>query len=554
MAKFFLHIILALVNIPLASVAKQTEADSLIRLIDEAINQSEQYVTKRQERITTLKTQFKDTEDENEKYAISFRLYEEYKPFINDSAIHYLKLCMNIAKRSQQPQRHALCGTWLALRCSNMGMYDEAKTILGRINPDEMGEKDKGIYYFAYSHLYGELAYYTHLEDMRQAYYRQLGHYHEMTFRLLPPHDDNRMQILEQTLINQKRYKESKAVNDEWLRHVKPGSYTYALVALYRYFEYKATAKTATDSLKMMKWLAVSVLTDIRNGVMDQGSMWEMANQLMLTGDVDRAYRYINFTSDCANRFGSRTRISQISPLLATIAQQYKEESRRSFLGLMVAIGLISIFTLVIFALYVYANRQRHKLSEARTGLRQSNEQLSVLNNQLNTLIKQLQDSNVKLADTNRVKDEYLGHFMRLCSIYVDRLNEMRKKVNRMVKKRQFDEVYELTRSSEFKQHEIDELYANFDSAFLNLFPDFVNKFNALLRPEERIQLAKKDSLNTPIRIFALIRLGIDDSSKIAEFLHYSVNTIYNYRAHVKNGAIGDRKTFEEQVKEIGAK
>lgn len=552
MAKFF-FILLALVNTPQASVAKQTEADSLICLIDEAINQSDLYVAKRQQRITTLKKQFKEAEDENGKYNISFRLYEEYKPFINDSAIHYLKLCINIAKRSQQSQHHALCEALLALRCSNIGMYDEAKTILSRINPDEMGEKDKGIYYFAYSHIYGELAYYTHLDDMRQAYYTQLGHYHDITFRLLPPHDNNRMQLLELTLMNQKRHKESKAVNDEWLRHTKPGSHPYALVALYRYLEYKATAKNATDSLAMMKWLGVSVLTDIRNGVMDQGSMLEMANQLMLTGDVDRAYRYINFASDCANRFGSRTRISLIAPLLATIAQQYKEESRRSFLALMVTIGLISVFTLVIFILYAYTNRQRHKLAEARTGLRQSNEKLSELNKQLHTLNKQLQDSNNKLADSNRVKDEYLGHFMRTCSIYVDRLDEMRKKVNRMVKKRQFDEVYELTRSSEFKQHEIDELYANFDSAFLNLFPDFVNKFNALLRPEERIRPARKDCLNTQLRIFALIRLGIDDSSKIAEFLHYSVNTIYNYRAHVKNGAIGDRKTFEEQVKEIGA-
>ena len=109
-----------------------------------------------------------------------------------------------------------------------------------------------------------------------------------------------------------------------------------------------------------------------------------------------------------------------------------------------------------------------------------------------------------------------------------------------------------MTRSQEMKDKDLEELYENFDSAFLHLFPNFVADFNALLRPEERIVPGEKERLNTGIRIFALIRLGIDDSSKIAEFLHYSVNTIYNYRARIKNGALSDRENFEKHVKEIG--
>ncbi|MFC2738472.1 MAG: DUF6377 domain-containing protein [Prevotella sp.] len=208
--------------------------------------------------------------------------------------------------------------------------------------------------------------------------------------------------------------------------------------------------------------------------------------------------------------------------------------------------------TLLVLVLYYYANRQRQHLAAVRDDLKQSNEQLSVLNRQLSSLNDRLRESNLKLGDANSVKEEYVGRFMRMCSIYVDRIDGMRKRVNRLVKAGRYDELKELTRSTEPKEQELDELYVNFDTAFLHLFPNFVDCFNELLRPEEQVQLTRKERLNTTVRIFALIRLGIDDSSKIAEFLHYSVNTIYNYRARVKYGARVDRDTFEERVKAIG--
>ena len=122
-----------------------------------------------------------------------------------------------------------------------------------------------------------------------------------------------------------------------------------------------------------------------------------------------------------------------------------------------------------------------------------------------------------------------------------------------MMFNRQYEEVMQFTKSADIKNKEIDELYTNFDAVFMTLFPNFVNDFNSLLKPEDRIHLTNPNKLTTPIRVFALIRLGIDDSTKIAEFLHYSVNTIYNYRAKIKNSAIGNRNLFEKQIKELGS-
>ncbi len=141
---------------------------------------------------------------------------------------------------------------------------------------------------------------------------------------------------------------------------------------------------------------------------------------------------------------------------------------------------------------------------------------------------------------------------MVLCSRYIDKMDTLRKSVNKMTKARKFDELITWSKSTELKEKEIDELLANFDEVFLFLFPNFVEDFNALLREDCRIIPSEQGRLNTSLRIFALIRLGIDDSSRISEFLHYSVNTIYNYRARIKNGAQSDRENFERNVKLLG--
>jgi hypothetical protein len=177
--------------------------------------------------------------------------------------------------------------------------------------------------------------------------------------------------------------------------------------------------------------------------------------------------------------------------------------------------------------------------------LARQTDELSTLNEELSTL-------NSQLSESNRVKEEYIGRFMSLCSQYIDKLDDYRKMVNKKMKNKELDELYRLSKSTELKEKEIEELLQNFDSVFLHLYPNFVEEFNALLQPEMRFQKRDDNRLVTEIRIFALIRLGIEDSSKIAEFLHYSVNTIYNYRARIKNGALDNRESFERRVKMLG--
>jgi hypothetical protein len=284
-----------------------------------------------------------------------------------------------------------------------------------------------------------------------------------------------------------------------------------------------------------------------------------LADILNNDGDLDHSYKYIRFTWDCNNRFNTRMRSWQITPILNVIEKNYQSAVEHNTKVLWLSIIVVSILALWLLGVLLFLHRRNRQLDTARNELKVSNEQLSTLNAQLSTqkeelstLNAQLSTLNSQLSESNQVKEEYIGRFMSLCSQYIDKLDDYRKMVNKKMKNKELDELYRLSKSSELKEQEVEELLQNFDSVFLHLFPNFVNDFNALLQPEMQIHPKSENRLVTEIRIFALIRLGIEDSSKIAEFLHYSVNTIYNYRARIKNGALDNRESFERRVKMLG--
>ena len=256
------------------------------------------------------------------------------------------------------------------------------------------------------------------------------------------------------------------------------------------------------------------------------------------------SYSYMELARHAAETFNTAPRSRHIMPVPPSREGNSQNSLASSNRMLKVAVSLCMLLLVTVLALLVFACRQNRKLAAAHASLKQANDSLVTANANLKTAYASLNES-------NRMKEVYIGRFLRLCSIYADKTETMRKKAARMVKNREMNKLGTLLQDS---NEYIGELYEYFDSAFLKLFPNFVEEFNALLRPEERIVLHDSARLTTEIRIFALIRLGIENSSKIAEFLHYSVNTIYNYRAKVKNGALCDRDEFENKVKMIGMK
>ena len=554
MKKTILLTISLYMMVSLALAAPHKDLQEYCQQIDDAIAHSADYIAAHEQRIGEARRALALETTPTGKYQRNFRLYELYKPFVSDSAMYFLHQCITLADGTGDVSSAVRCRSLLAIRCANTGMYDEALNILDSITVQSLDTLALGTYYEAYNNVYSELAYYTHLDNMRQNYQERANHFEQLMLATMPSTYETCFLRREQRAQGEGRLDESMAINDEWLNTVEPGSHPYALVALYRYIEYKMLG----DNDQMLYWLVESVLADIRNGVMDQGSMWELANELMLRGNIDKASSYISFTSDCANRYGSRQRNWQIAPLLTTIAKNYKAQSERNTTQLRTALVVISVMALLLLGVLLFLHRRNRQLRSARNALKESNDELATANSQLaaqtqelSTLNGQLSIVNSKLSESNRVKEEYIGRFMSLCSQYIDKLDNYRKMVNKKMKNKELEELFRISKSTELKEKELEELLLNFDSVFLNLFPNFVNDFNALLQPDTQVHPKEENRLTTEIRIFALIRLGIEDSSKIAEFLHYSVNTIYNYRARIKNGAIDNRGQFERRVKEI---
>ena len=551
--ELLLCLLLAITNTMLPD--EKLDLEAYCQQIDHAIAHSADYVAAHEKKISETKRTLAFETTPKNKYQINFQLYELYRAFVSDSAMYHLTECIKLADQLGDASGAVKCRALMAIRCSNIGMYDEALNTLDSIHPVGIDTLSLGIYYEAYNNVYSELAYYTRLEHMRQTYQAKADHYKQLMMDILPPTYETRFLRLEQAAQGEGRLDDAMKINDAWLKTVEPGSHPYALVALYRYIEYKLRG----DKPQMMHWLVESVLADIRNAAMDQGSMWELANELMLNGDIDKASSYISFTSDCANRYGSRQRNWQIAPLLTTIAKNYKTKSEHTTNQLRMLLVAISLLLLLLLGVLFFLRRRNLQLDAARMALKGKNDELATANSQLatqteelSTLNSQLSSLNSQLSESNRVKEEYIGRFMSLCSQYIDKLDDYRKMVNKKMKNKELEDLFRMSKSTELKEKELEELYQNFDSVFLHLFPNFVNDFNALLQDDMQVHPKEENRLTTEIRIFALIRLGIEDSSKIAEFLHYSVNTIYNYRARIKNGALDNRESFERRIKQLG--
>lgn len=525
-----------------------TTLDSLCCVLDDAIDHADDYVAHRQQRIGLLERRLQQVKDVKVRYQLCFSLYEEYTALSVERACHYLNECIALAEKAGDQLRADKCRARLAIFLAGTGYYDEGQRYIQNIDESRLDDEGKRYYYQAKYRLNGELAFYSCMAGTKTFYGNECDRYKKLMYAYLPKDDDMYYQTRMLDLFNDKQYAEALKVNDQWMSRTKRTDRTFALVALYRYLCYIYL----NNQDEKMRWAAEAAIADVQQGVKDQGALWELANQLMLKGDVERAYRYVSFLSDCANSFGSRQRSWQTGPLLSDLAEKYKRKSEQNFHHLLWAIAAVSVFFICALLLLFYSNRQRAKLRQARNLLAKSNRQLHAVNTQLQQLNGQLKEANAHLMDSNHVKEEYVGRFMSLCSSNIDEQEKLRHTVGRLLKARDFDRLKALSNDQTGKEQALETFYAEFDHAFLHLFPTFVDDFNTLLKPEAQIIPTDKEQLTTALRIFALVRLGIDDSSKIASFLHYSVNTIYNYRAKVKNGANVNREEFETKVRNIG--
>ena len=533
-----------------SSFAKNKNIKDLYEQLDQAIEQSQYYINQKESRITKIKKQSRQGHTPPQLLTAYYKLYEEYQTYKSDSSIYYIHQAIDLAKRNNMKSDITKLRSLLALQYSTSGAFTEALHVLQSIDKKTLNNSNKKDYYIAFYHVYGELGF-TNINidtELSQEFYSKQDCYRDTLFSILSPNSEDYLMRKEVLLTNQNKLKEALKINDIRLSKCKKGSHEYGIVAYYRYLIYRSLK----DEDMVKYWLLQSAICDVKCAINDQASLWILAEILSKEKDVERSYKYINFSWKANKKFCTRIRSWQISPVLGTIDHNYQAELKKANHRLIFAIICVSLLVIALALLTFYVNKQKSYLSNARNELKKTNTQLEELNNKQSSTNDMLKASNDKLNESNGVKEEYIGQFLGACSHYIDKLDKMRLNVNKMVKNKQYNELYSMTKSSEVKEQELEELYANFDKVFLNLFPNFVEDLNGLLKEECQIHLSSPNKLSAIVRVFALIRLGIDDSTKIAEFLHYAVNTIYNYRAKLRNGAINDRNEFEKKVRELG--
>lgn len=522
--------------------------DSILIRLDQTILRHEIYKNAREARIRVLKEKTVNAEPVSlAAYQLNDSIFREYKSYMCDSAVHYLNKNVEIARKLHDREREYKSIFLLSSLLATAGMYQEAVDMLGDIRREQLPSSLIQDYYVCKEHVYREISGNSREPKSKRRYGDLSLAYRDSLLRILPEGVDKRIELQELVLRADGRMEDACRINDARLARVPFGSPEYALTSYQRAMIYRQEGNREKEKL----YLALSSLSDVQSAITDHASLWMLADLLLKDGDIERAYHYIRFSWDETNRFRARSRSWQSADILSLIDKNYQATIEKKNRMLVTYLALISLLTLLLISAVIYIYRQMKHLAEARNHLQETNGQLKVLNGELHQMNARLQSANRQLSESNQIKEEYIGRFIKLCSTYIDKLDGYRRMVNKKVCAGQIEELAKITRSSNALNAELDELYKNFDTAFLHLFPNFVAQFNALLQEDEQIVLKRDELLNTELRIFALIRLGINDSSQIAEFLRYSVNTIYNYRAKVKNKACVSRDDFENLVREI---
>ncbi|WP_136480743.1 DUF6377 domain-containing protein [Cognatitamlana onchidii] len=480
------------------------------------------------------------------KYFLTNKIIGEYEKYSFDRALDYIEKNISVAQNIGDINFEKESRLKLAKLLVTSGRYKEAIDVLNTIRRPELPEKLLNLYYFIFKEGYSGLSFYTSVKRIKTNYSQLYTIYQDSLLQRLDPNSDESLALVEKGFRDQRDIERALKVNSQRLNKVKPSTPKYSLIT----FERSLLFELIGDIEKQKKFLILSAISDIKASVKDNASLTVLAMIYFREGDIERAHKYIDFSVEDAELFNSKLRFVNISNTLSVISKAYEEKSLEQQKELKKMLIFISVLALFLVITIVYIYRQIKRLSSARKSLKDANNQLQNLNKKLQLTNADLNRLYNELSDSDRIKEQYIGTFLNLYSDYINKLDTYRKMVRKYIVSNKTKSLLELTKSKQLIDNELNIFYENFDKSFLHIYPNFVEQFNNLLKEDKRITIKDSNCLNTELRIFALIRLGISSSSKISKILRYSVNTIYNYRVKVKNNAL-NRNDFEDMVKKI---
>ena len=513
---------------------------ALLQKLDSVIEASETIVAEKNKKIAMLK-QMAAKENNTALLLERYReLSEEYYVFKFDSAKVYVEKGLALAKKVQN-SRYIVTNTIMKAKLLSIGgLYSEAINTLNTIEQDSLGEQDMTFdYNIAYSTIYSYWADYCN-DDTYSPIYRERSNAYLKT---AIANIDKNNAAYDYYMGEYHVYVDKD--DDKALKHYfrtleKNGmtSRVYAMASFAIANNYSAHENME----KYEEYLIKASICDILCCTKENLAIQDLAMHLFKQDNenIERARVYINTAMDDAKSYNNRLRILEISQKLPIIVSTYHKRLTTQNSTLMYAVWGISLLVVTMLVLLYFFVRQNKLLSKRRHELHVSNNMLTETNERLNR-------ANEQLLDTNRKREGLAKLYIDLCAKYIDKMAKFQVMVQRKIKANQINELMSYVSSSRLNYEDADTFMKRFDEAFLNLYPSFVTEFNALLKEDEQVITKNPHSLTTELRIFALIRLGVKESSEIAALLYYTPRTIYNYRSAFKNKAL-DRESFEERV------
>ncbi len=504
----------------------------MLEALDRTIAERDIYERIKLERIDSIKAEIRPGISDSLKYEIYDRVFDEYYQYDIDSAIFYARKKLSSAKRSGSG-RHRNdviidAEMDIASRYTLSGMFLEASDIMNDLEPESMPRHLMLRYLQICNNLYGNMARLSDDPVIKQDYIKKRDSFRNELYRNLSDDDLFKLYVWSDIEIDKGN---PQPILDSLLTVRSSGALDVHERAIVSYIASIASRMCGRDS-EAIGLLAESAAYDLRTPVKEYKSLYELAGVLYREGDIKRAYRYVNQSIRDAMAANASINVQAINSMLPLITETYDIQMHNRRKQLYVILFVISSLLISLFIAVQYMIRSHRKVA--------------VANARLKEYVNLLQES-------NDIKEQYLGIYLDMCSDYIAGLERYRSKLRRAAKDGGFGEVMENLKSTEFIDKELEGFYVRFDESFLTLFPDFVERLNSLLQEDRRFDVRGKNGiLTTELRVAALIRLGVTDSTKIAHFLRRSVSTIYNYRVKMRNSAASSREDFEKQIMSIG--
>lgn len=543
LVKYFIALFcFLLVAGPACAVARPSSVDSLLTELNQALAHKKEYDGLRLQRIAALTTAFATSGvNDNAKFNLALRIYDEYKAFKYDSAFAYSQKITRLAEQLHDPHKIALARLKLTFVLLSSGLFKETFDVLNSVEPGKLTAAERQTYYFLKARAYSDLGDFNRDETYRPGYYTKALACADSALRYSRPGSYEYLSVQEFRAQKANNLVAGAAVYAQIRRLPGLTQHDLAVSASTTAYLYEQ----AGQDERALELLLVSAIADVKSATKETTAIFRVSDYCYRRGDLKNAYTFIKEAREDAAFYQARQRQIEMSHVSSVIEGQkitIIENQRKSLKTFAIIMTLLAA---VVIGFAVVSFRQLRQLRKAGRIISATNQELSDRNGELRQLI-------LGLNEANTIKEEYIGFYFYNNSQYIDKMETLKKRLDGQLAVKQYAAVQKLVDGVNIKT-ERNELLRGFDTVFLRLFPQFIAQFNDLFGEPDRIHLPEDQLLTTELRIFALIRLGIDDGEKISRMLGYSINTIYTYKTRVKNRSFLPNEEFEARVLAIQA-